>query len=109
MTQKDVLKLISKAIKDKKGEKVEIIDVKSHTPFADFYILSTAKNERQIDAIKEAVVDALEKNKINVGHVEGKASSGWVLVDAHQYIINIFSKSERERINLDTLLNSTKK
>ncbi len=62
MNQKDVLKIIKKSISEKKGEKTEIIDVKSKTPFADYYIITSANNPRQIDAIKEAVVDTLEKN-----------------------------------------------
>ncbi|MCQ2752904.1 MAG: ribosome silencing factor [Bacilli bacterium] len=109
MNQKDALKIIKKSISEKKGEKIEIIDVKSRTPFADFYIIASANNPRQIDAIKDAVVDTLEKNKIKINHVEGRSSSGWVLVDAYSYIINIFSKAERARFNLEELLNKKSK
>jgi len=104
MSQNDVLKLIKKAILDKKGEKVEIIDVKSLTPFADFYVICTANNFRQIDAIKESVVFALENEGIKIGHVEGKSLSGWVLIDAYQFVINIFSKEARVKFDLESLL-----
>lgn len=104
MINSEVLKIIKKAISDKKGTDIVVFDVKKRTPFANYYILATANNVRQIDAIKENVVNELEKHKINIHHVEGKASASWVLIDAHQYIINIFSPSERARINLDQLL-----
>ncbi len=108
MSEKEILKLIKKAILDKKGERVEIIDVKSLTPFTNFYVICSANNPRQIDAIKDAVVGVLEENKIKLNHVEGKANSGWVLVDAYQVIINVFSKSERERFNLTQILTRKK-
>lgn len=109
MTQKDTLKIIKKTISEKKGEKIEIIDVKNRTPFADYYIIASANNPRQIDAIKEAVVETLAKNKLNLNHVEGKGESGWVLIDAYQFIINIFSKAERTRFNLEELLSKKSK
>lgn len=108
MTEKDLLKLIKKAILDKKGEKVEIIDVKKITPFASYYVICSGMNYRQLDAIKESVVEVLDKNKVAINHVEGKAKSGWVLVDANSVIINIFSREERERFKLDDFLTRKK-
>lgn len=108
MSEKDLLKLIKKAILDKKGEKVEIIDVKALTPFTNYYVICSANNPRQIDAIKDAVVGQLEQNKMKINHVEGKAESGWVLIDAFHVIINVFSKSERERFNLTQILTRKK-
>ena len=61
-----------------------------------------------IDAIKEAVVGQLELNKAKINHIEGKANSGRVLIDAYQVIINVFSKSERERFNLTQILTRKK-
>lgn len=106
MVNDDILKIIKKAILDKKGDDVKVIDVKKRTPFANYYILATANNVRQIDAIKDNVINELEKNKIKIHHVEGKANASWVLIDAYQYIINIFSSAERQRIDLDSLLNN---
>lgn len=108
MTEKTLITSIKKAILDKKGEKVEVIDVKKITPFANYYIICSASNYRQLDAIKDAVVDTLEINKAKVGHVEGKAKSGWILVDAHNIIINIFSREERLRFKLDEFLTRKK-
>ncbi|MCQ2792482.1 MAG: ribosome silencing factor [Bacilli bacterium] len=108
MNEKDLLKLIKKSILDKKGEKVEVIDVRAITPFTNYYVICSASNPRQIDAIKDAVVDSLSQNKVKINHVEGKAKSGWVLVDAFHVIINVFSKNERERFNLTQILTRKK-
>lgn len=104
MNQNEVLDLIKNSIEDKKGENVEIIDVKSLTPFADFYIICTANNFRQIDAIKESVIFTLENEGVKIGHTEGKSLSGWVLIDAYQFVINIFSQEARDKFDLESLL-----
>ena len=108
MSEKEIIKIIKKSILDKKGEKVEVIDVKKKTPFADYYIICSGSNFRQLDAIKNSVEDSLIKNKIKINHIEGRAESGWILIDAYQFIINIFSKIERERFDLENLLKTRK-
>lgn len=97
---KGILKLLAET----KGEDIQIIDVRDRTPFSEYYILVTASNPRQMNAIKEAVVKTIVKLKGNINHVEGSEDSGWILVDAYHVIINIFSKEERERISLEHIL-----
>jgi len=97
--------LIKKVLNDHKAEDIVVIDVKERTPFADYYVLASGTNIRQIGALADIVEEELEKKNYPVKHIEGRPESGWVLVDAYNVIINIFSKSERERISLEELLN----
>ena len=99
-----VTSLVKKVLEEHKAEDVVVIDVKERTPFADYYVLATAGNIRQLNALTEIVEEELEKKKYSVGHIEGTPESGWMLIDAHHVIINIFSKEERERISLDQIL-----
>lgn len=99
-----VVTLVKKTLEEHKAEDIQIIDVKERTPFADYYVLASANNIRQIGALADLVEEELEKKKISVNHIEGTPESGWVLIDAHHVIINIFSKEERERISLDQVL-----
>lgn len=105
MRKDKAVKVIEDILIEHKAEEVEVIDVHEKTPFADFYILATAGNERMLKALKEYVEEACAKNKIDIGHIEGKAETGWILIDAHHVIINLFTQSERERISLEQLLN----
>ena len=102
-------KLIVDTLTEKKGEDIEVMDVRERTPLADYYIIVSASNPRLMSALKEAVLEAYDKNSLSINHVEGKEESGWILIDAHDVIINIFSYEERQRINLETLLSKRKK
>jgi len=91
-------------LNESKAEDVQLIDVRDRTPFSEFYILASANNVRQMNALKEIVLEKLEAMGASVNHVEGTEKSGWILIDAHHVIINIFSKEERERISLEQML-----
>ena len=103
-----VVKLIQKVLEDHKAEDIVVIDVSERTPFAEYYVLCSASNIRQISALADAVIDKLEEKKINYSHKEGTPESGWILIDAHHVIVNVFSKEERERVSIENLLTGTK-
>jgi ribosome-associated protein len=104
MRKDKTVKIVEKALEDHKAEDIVTIDVSEKTPFADFYVLATAGNIRQLNALKEIVEEELEKNKMSINHIEGTPESGWILIDAHHVIVNIFSKAERERISLEEVM-----
>lgn len=101
MIMDKVVSLAKKVLSDHKAEDISVIDVREMTPFAEYYILATAMNNRQINALKDAIEEEFEKKKYKINHIEGTPESGWTLIDAYHVIINIFSKEERERISLD--------
>lgn len=104
MAKDKLVSLIEKALDEHKASDIMTIDVRERTPFADYYILATAGNLRQLDALKEHVEETIEKAGFDIGHIEGKPESGWILIDAHHVIINIFSEEERARISLEEVL-----
>ena len=104
MRKDKTVKLVESVLSEHKAEDIVTIDVSSKTPFADFYVLATANNIRQLNALKELVEEALEINKMSINHIEGTPESGWILIDAHHVIVNIFSKAERERISLEEVM-----
>lgn len=97
------VRLIVAALKEHKAENVAVIDVREKTPLADYYIICSALNIRQLKALSEVVDDVLAKNAYKVHHSEGPERSGWILIDAYDVIINLFSIEERERIALEKL------
>lgn len=96
-------KAILALLETTKGEDIELIDVSELTPFSEHYLLVTASSMRQMNALKEAVLKKLRELNASLHHVEGRVESGWILIDAHHLIVNIFTKEERERISLEEI------
>lgn len=104
MRKDKTVSLVEKTLNEHKAENIITLNVSEKTPFADYYVIATANNIRHLNALKELVQEELEKNKMSINHIEGKPETGWILIDAHHVIINLFTKEERERISLDELL-----
>ena len=71
---------------------------------ADYFVICTAGSERQTSAILkdlgESVLNEFGRKPL---HTEGKADSGWVLLDFGDVIVHIFSPIQRTFYNLDQL------
>ena len=90
------------ALEEHKGEDILLLDIHNLAPFADYFIIATAGNERLLDALARAVLDAGRANK-TPGRVEGTARSGWILVDFGEIVVHLFAPDLREYYRLEDL------
>jgi ribosome-associated protein len=66
-------------------------------------VICSAETARQIQAIRQEIIDNLRLRGVKIHHDEGAADSGWILLDYGDVIVHIFSQSEREFYQLDRL------
>jgi ribosome-associated protein len=81
---------------------VVVLDVRASCSFADYFVVCTGDNERQLNAIWEAVLDTLKARGMLPLHKEG-AGSGWLLADFGAVVVHIFAPAEREYYQLEQL------
>ena len=103
---KEIVKLAVAALEEKKGEDIKIIDIEGVTVIADYFVIASASNTNQTQALVDGVEERLYKAGYTCRQREGNANSTWVLMDYGDVIIHIFSKEDRlfydlERIWLD--------
>ena len=72
---------------------------------ADYFILASAENVRQLDALEDAVEEdvRLEVNK------EGESSSGWILMDYRDIVVHLFTKEQRAFYDLEKIWSDSKR
>lgn len=95
MTSKELTKLAVAALEDRKAEDVTVIDISEISPIADYFIIANGTNQNQLQAMRDAVDEALYKAGVKVQQIEGNQSSTWILMDYGDIIIHIFSKEDR--------------
>ena len=93
----------ARALSGKKGEDIRIKDITGIADFADFFVISTGNNPNQIDAMKDAVEEALHKAGAALKSIEGNKDSSWILMDYGDLIIHIFDKESRSFYDLDRI------
>ncbi|MDQ2715807.1 MAG: ribosome silencing factor [Chloroflexota bacterium] len=93
---------------DKKASDVILLDIQGVTTIADYFVICSGNNSRQIQAIADAIREELGKQGGNLLHREGVADSGWLLLDFGDVIVHIFGPKEREYYRLERLWSEAK-
>jgi ribosome-associated protein len=102
ITQK--LARVCQAIEEKHGEDILVLDISGISSFTDFFVLCHGRNEKQIQAIADAVREVLRKEeRTRPAHVEGYRNAGWVLLDYVDFVVHVFSEPMRRFYNLEKL------
>ena len=89
---------------DKKAADLDVLSVGALTSIADYFVLCSAGNERQAQAIADAIVERL-KEQMNVRPllVEGTTPGRWILLDFGDFIFHVFTEDARRFYGLERL------
>ena len=102
MNNKEIAELSAKLLDNKKAVDVVIIDIGEKSSFADYFVLASGNTERQVGALSEEIEAQFKKEgPAAAKSIEGKPSSGWVLMDYGDIIINILTLEMRQRYNIE--------
>ena len=93
---------------DKKASDVLLLNIQDISTIADYFVICTGTNVRQIQAIADALDEELKKQGARLLYREGDADTGWVLLDYGDIIIHIFGPKEREYYRLERLWSEAK-
>lgn len=80
-----------------------LLDVRELCSFADYFVICSGSVERQIEAIRDEIDQALGQQGATVRHTEGGVDSGWILMDFGDVVVHIFEPPQREYYGLDKL------
>lgn len=93
-----------RVIEDKLGEDILLLDLQGISSFTDYFVIASAKGERQLKAIANAVLDVAKAKRRNVAHnLDAQSAGGWVLLDLGDVIVHLFSPEQRDYFNLEEL------
>ena len=88
---------------DKKGGNIKIIDISGISPMADYFIIADGTNQNQLQAMCDAVDEALAKAGCQLKQTEGNRNSTWILMDYTDIIVHVFSKEDRLFYDLERI------
>ena len=99
----EIKKNIEKILDNNKAKSIISIDLKNKSYIADYMIIASGTSSRHLQSLSEILVNELKVLGINDCRIEGKDSSDWKLVDAHDVIVHIFHPEKREFYNLEKM------
>ena len=99
----DKLKTIVKVLDEKLAEDIVVIDMSIDSPICDYFVITSASNERLLLALKDHIEDACDKEGYYVKNIEGRKNSKWILMDYGDIIVHLFDIEERKNYGIEKL------
>ncbi len=98
-----------RAAESKKATDIKVLNLTGITSFADYFVICTGSNQRQVQAISEEVGLQLKHQAGELPiSVEGYTQAEWVLADYGDLLVHIFSPKSREYYGLERLWRSAR-
>ena len=102
-TEKMMAQIACKAIDDKKGQDIKIIDIHNVSVIADFFVIASGTNSNQVQAIVDNVEEQLGRAGFEAKQIEGNRNSSWILMDYGDVIVHVFDEENRLFYDLERI------
>ena len=90
----------ARAALDKLATDLVALDVSEHLALTDAFLICSGNNERQVDAIVDAVEERVPGPPVRR---EGKGTGRWVLLDFGDFVVHVQHAEERAFYDLERL------
>ena len=100
---KKMASLAYKALDDKKGEDIRVIDISEVSVLADYFIIANGNSDSQVRALVDNVEEELAKAGYEVKQREGYGLGSWVLLGFGDIIVHVFDKENRLFYDLERI------
>ena len=100
---KEMTRLACKALDAKKAIDIKVINIQGISVMADYFIISTAGNPNQVQAMVDNVEEELHKAGFDPRQIEGYHTANWVLLDYGDIIIHVFDEENRLFYDLERI------
>lgn len=98
-----LVKVCCRALDDKKAEDLRVLDVSEQSSITDFLVLATGTSSPHLRALRIEVEKALDAAKARIVGMEIPQDGGWMVIDAFDVMVHVFTKDQRELYALENL------
>jgi ribosome-associated protein len=108
MTESKIIEL-AKILDGKLAEDISLLNIQELSPIADYFMIVSGKNDRQLQGMKDAIEEFMYKEGVDEINVEGSQKSEWLLLDFGEVVFHLFNEEVREFYDLDHIWKDAKK
>ena len=109
MTPKEVAALAAKALDDRKGVDIRLLELTQVTSLADHFLICTGTSSTHVKALCDSVEKTLDEAGEPALRREGHRSGTWVLLDYGCLVVHVFTEETRQFYDLERLWSDAKK
>ena len=87
--------IICAELDEHKAVDITILDVAHLTVMTDYFVICTAKSNKQVKALAEFVEEKMRENGVEPTHTDGMGEGKWAVLDYGGVIVHIFNDETR--------------
>lgn len=99
----EVVEKCRTALDDKKADDIKVLDVRGKSPITNYFIIATANSEPHLRALAGELERTLKDLGVKSVGRDYNTSSGWVVVDAFDFMAHIFLPEQRGLYGIESL------
>ena len=108
MTTREIALAAAKALEDKKGIHVKLLEVTEVTTLAEYFLICTGSSNTHVKTLCDTVEEVVELCGETLLHREGHRGGTWVLLDFGCLVCHVFTDETRQFYDLERLWNDAK-
>ena len=108
-TPNEVAAIAARALDDKKGVDIRLLEIARVTSLADHFLICTGTSNTHVKALCDAVEKALDEAGEPALRREGHRSGTWVLLDYGCLVVHVFTEETRQFYDLERLWSDAQK
>ena len=97
------LRIACEALLDKKAMDLKLLYFRDTSPLTDCFIIATGTSDPHLKALRDNLEKTLKDHKIELFSRDRFQPSGWLVLDAIDFVVHLFSKEQRENYALENL------
>jgi ribosome-associated protein len=94
---------------EKKAIEPVVLDLREIASFTDYFVIVSGANERQVQALSDAIYETLKKAGEPAVRVEGYKTAEWILLDYGDFVVHVFEQKARKFYDLERLWRESKR
>lgn len=103
ITPTAIANLAADIVLEKKGDELLVLDVSRCTDLADYMVIATGTNKRQVQAMSEEIRKRVKARGLVPLNTSGADNGWWVLIDCGSVLVHLMQPEARRFYNLESL------
>ena len=95
MSPEEIKNAICKELDERKAVDITVLNVEHLTVIADYFVICTARSNKQVKALAEYVEEKMEELGVSVLRSDGVREGKWAVLDFGSVIVHVFNDDTR--------------
>jgi ribosome-associated protein len=99
----ELLRMLCKALDEKKAEDLRVLRVNEQSSITDYLVLATGTSDPHLRALRVELEKVIDSAKVRIVGMDTSQGSGWLVIDAFDIMVHVFTPETREKYALENL------